>query len=65
MRLNVELGNQEVRDMLVEKLQSLMPDMALDKEKIQIQVKSKQNYRVNEWETGEIRVTYQDTGVSV
>lgn len=58
MKINVELGNQEVRDMLVARLRTLMPEVEFDEKDVRILVKSKQNYRVHEWEDGEIMVAY-------
>jgi len=60
MRVSIELGNQEVRNMLIYKMKSLMPDADFDISRIQIKVMSSQNYRVKEWEDGEIKVTYDE-----
>lgn len=58
MKVKVELGNDEIKEMLRQKLRNLMPDIEIDDTDILITVRSKQNFRNNEWEAGEIKVEY-------
>lgn len=58
MKVKVELGNDEVKEMLKEKLRELIPEIIIDDSEISITVRSKQNFRNNEWENGEIKVEY-------
>jgi hypothetical protein len=54
MIINVELSEVELRRLVLARLQELMPDAGLTEKDVDIQVKSKQNYRA-EWETAAFR----------
>lgn len=58
MKVKVELGNDEVKEMLRTRLRELMPEVEVDDADIKITVRSKQNFRDHEWENGEIKVEY-------
>lgn len=59
MKIKVELGNDEIKEMLKERVRAIMPDIDIEDNAILITVRSKQNFRSNEWETGEIKVEYE------
>lgn len=63
MKIDIELTQAEVRAALVAymKEQSGLP--ALIDEEVVIKVRSKQNYRNNAWEDGEIQVTLKRHGI--
>jgi hypothetical protein len=59
MKIKIELGNDEVKEMLKERVRAIMPDIDMEDSKIFITVRSKQNFRNHEWEDGEIKVEYE------
>lgn len=63
MQIQVQVGNTELRQMLVQRIQELM-QVNVDPASIKIEVKSKQNYRA-EWEDAEVRARLEVFDVSV
>lgn len=60
MKITVEVQNETIIDLIyVHLLAKLGLNAAPTKDKIFIKVKSKQNYRIREWESGELQVTYE------
>lgn len=62
MNIKVEIGNQELRNMLMLRLAELMPETTLTDQDIRIEVKSKQNYKA-EWEDAEVRAWVEKKGI--
>lgn len=57
MTLNIEINEAELKQLILQHLQSKLGDIALDDNALKIEVKSKQNYRA-EWEAAKFRATY-------
>lgn len=53
MKLHIELTEEELRELVVRHLESLL-NVPLTEKDVQIEVKSKQNYR-SEWESAAFR----------
>lgn len=58
--VQVEIGTEELKELVVRHLESKFGDLDLDKNKLAIQVKSAQNFKA-EWESAEFRATYKGT----
>lgn len=58
MKIKVEIGDEELKGMLIAALERKV-NTAVNKDDVKIQVMSKQNYRVQEWESGHIRATIE------
>jgi hypothetical protein len=56
MRIKIEISEQQLKDLIVEHLEKKMGDIYFDSKKINIMVKSKQNYKV-EWENADFMAT--------
>lgn len=60
MKLACVVSDVEIRNLIFEHLKSKVGEGAnLKLEDIKIKVRSKQNYREKEWETGELQVYYE------
>ena len=57
MQINIELTEQDLKDLIQQKIESLV-NTPIEKHKISIQVKSKQNYK-SEWEEAAFKATYK------
>ena len=57
MKIGIELTQDEVREALVKYVREQSGLEDLKDDEVVIRVRSKQNYRVQEWEEGEIQVT--------
>lgn len=55
MKIEIEIDEAELRRMVVARLSELMPGADINTEDVKIEVMSKQNYRVKEWENGAFR----------
>lgn len=55
MTLDIEITENELRDLVFAKLQSMLGAVALDPKDVKIEVKTTQNYRAKEWEAGQFR----------
>lgn len=60
MRLQIEIDEKQLRRLVLNYLSAKLGDVSLDEKKIQIMVKSKQNYK-SEWEEAEFKASYLDT----
>jgi hypothetical protein len=58
MKVKVEITTDELKDMILQKLETMFTVADFKKENVKIEVKTKQNYRA-EWETGEFRASYE------
>ena len=58
--VHIEIGTEELRDIVTRHLESKFGDRDLDKKFPTIETKSKQNYKA-EWESAEFRATYKGT----
>lgn len=57
MKLEFVITDGDLKKLVLEKLADIIPGASgLRSTDLQFQVRSKQNYRVKEWETGEMRV---------
>lgn len=54
MQMKIELTEREVRELVYDYLEKTLGDINFKKEDVQIQVKSKQNYR-SEWESASFK----------
>lgn len=57
MQINIELTEADVRQLILDHIQSKLGDIKLDKNRVRILVKSAQNYK-SEWEDARFRATY-------
>lgn len=58
MKLFIELGEEDVKKLVLAELQRRLGEVTLDIKNVVIQTKSKQNYK-SEWETAAYRVKYE------
>ena len=63
MKIRVEINEKELRRLVFDYLRDMLGSVALKPEDVQIQVKSKQNYK-SEWEEAEFRAVYDKMEVS-
>ena len=56
--MEIVLGSEDVNALVVQELKKRLGPTNFSKERLMIQVRSKQNYKEHEWESGEILVTY-------
>ena len=60
MRISFEITPAEIRALLVERVRAkLGPEANIRDEDLKIMVRSKQNYRIREWEPGELSVRFE------
>lgn len=55
MKINVEIDEAELRRMVVARLQELLPSAVITQDDVKIEVMTKNNWRVKEWENGAFR----------
>lgn len=58
MKLVIELGEEDVKKLILAELQRRLGEVSLDIKNVKIETKSKQNYK-SEWETANYRVNYE------
>lgn len=58
MHIRIELDGNAVRKIIREYIRSKLGDVSLDEKRLNIQVKSTQNYK-SEWETAAFRAVYE------
>lgn len=56
MNINIEISEEEVKQLVYDKLEKMLGDVPFDKKDVQILTKSKQNYKA-EWETAAFKAT--------
>ncbi len=59
MRFSCTVSNETIEQLIVDFLKTKLGKADLTPSDICIKVRSKQNYRVQEWEVGELQVTYE------
>lgn len=59
MRIRVEYTDKMIRELILKDVQDKVDGGELRLEQIQIKVKSKNNYRQQEWESGELNVVLE------
>jgi hypothetical protein len=59
MQIKIELTTEEVKELIIDEISSRIVDSEFDPSKVIIKVRSKQNYREKEWESGEFMVSYE------
>lgn len=57
MLLKIELGEEDVKKLVIEELKRRLGETELNPKYLSIETKSKQNYK-SEWEVAAYRVTY-------
>jgi hypothetical protein len=60
MKIDIEIDEKRLRELVVEEIQSRLGDIPLETKDVRIIVKTKQNYKA-EWEVGEFKATYSRT----
>lgn len=58
MLVEIQLSQEDVKKLILDELSKRLGEVHLDKTKVFIETKSKQNYK-SEWETADFRVTYK------
>jgi hypothetical protein len=58
MKVKIEIDENELKKMLIEKFESMFNDTNFDASKLVIEVKSTQNYK-SEWEPAAFRARYE------
>lgn len=59
MHLKIELDTDAVKLLILNAIQERAGSIPFDKTKVKIKVMSRQNYRVKEWEDGDIQATFE------
>lgn len=60
MKLKIELDNNAVKELIfIAIANKLGLEANIDRKAVNIEVMTKNNYRVHEWEKGEFRVSYE------
>jgi hypothetical protein len=58
MKLKIELTTSDIKKLVTNELERRLGETPLNIDKVNIETKSKQNYKA-EWESAEYRVTYE------
>ena len=61
MKIKVEIDSGTLKLLVYEHIKSLMGDVIFNPEDVVIEVRSKQNYRQQEWERGDFRAVLEKT----
>lgn len=56
-QITFTIDEEDLKKLIINSLESKLGEISLDKEKVRIEVKSKQNYK-SEWEIAAFRATY-------
>ena len=59
MKVRVEITSSDVRKMIAQKIAEEVPNVAIEENNIGLFVKSKQNYRNDTWEVGDLKVAVE------
>lgn len=59
MKIRIEIDEAALKRIIMKELRDSLGDVRLDEKKVQIEVKSKQNYK-SEWEPAAFRAIYED-----
>ncbi len=59
VNIRIELTEQDLKKLVLDKLRSMLGDVELDEKLLTIEVITKENYRANKWERGRFRAIYQ------
>jgi len=62
MNLKIEIDEITLKELIINYLQDKLGDIYFDPKRIQILVKSKQNYR-SEWESADFKAVYENNEV--
>jgi hypothetical protein len=57
MQISVEIDEIELKRMVVQRIQDLMPGSKITEKDVQFLVMTKVNYRATEWENGKFKAT--------
>jgi len=57
MEIDLKVTEEDIKEMVVNILRERLNTTDIDVKDLKFQVRSKQNYRKQEWESGEMRVT--------
>lgn len=58
MKIRIELTEEDLKKMVMEKLEDALGAVPFDPKTVQILVKTKQNYKA-EWEPGQFKAVYE------
>lgn len=58
MKIRVEIDAKAIRKLVLDHIRESMPGVAFNPDAVQIEVKSKQNYK-SEWESAAFRAVYE------
>jgi len=58
MKVTIEINSDELKRLVVAKIEETLGSVALDESKVRIMVKSKQNYK-SEWESADFKAVYE------
>lgn len=56
MKIAVTIDEEDVKRMVLERLQRELPHAEIEMKHVKLEVKSKNNYRPQEWEEGRLQV---------
>ena len=59
MKIRIEIDEAALKRIIMKELRDSLGDVRLDEKKVQIEVKSKQNYK-SEWDPAAFRAIYED-----
>ncbi len=60
MRINIEIGEEELKKLIIQEIKDKLGSVVLDTSKVKIMVKSKQNYK-SEWEPAAFKAIYESS----
>jgi len=58
MKVTIEIDSEELKRLVITKIEDTLGSVALDNSKVRILVKSKQNYKAD-WESGDFKAVYE------
>jgi len=58
MKVTIEIDSEELKRLVIAKIEDTLGSVALDNSKVRILVKSKQNYKAD-WESGDFKAVYE------
>ena len=58
MDISITISENDLKSLVINHLQNTLGDLPLDRDRLRIEVKSKQNYK-SEWEVANFRAVYE------
>lgn len=59
MNIRIRLNTEHVKGLIMKAIEEKLDGLPFDPKRVLIEVKSKQNFRVHEWEVGDIQASYE------